>query len=311
MSSVSYTQGDLGQQRANQRGILLMIGAMTSFVGNDALAKLATGSMPVSQVIAIRGVFASLFVLGLIFASGFGPQFRRIFQWPVLIRGCMEVMVAVTSLVGLAHVPLGTATTVGQITPILLLASSAFLLEERVDGRRWLAVLFCFAGVILVAHPTANGLNLFILSSLACAVLTALRDLLTHRMGAKVPTLLATLGTTVVVSLAGFGGSAFAEWQPLTAHNLMIVMLGGLCLVGGHALVIAAYRGVQVSVVSPFRYSAIALAVIVGLVVFGDLPDVWTALGMVLITISGLYAAQREIRQRRAIEAALARDGGG
>ncbi|CAM5769666.1 hypothetical protein LMIY3S_02914 [Labrys miyagiensis] len=309
MSSLAFTEADLGQQRANQRGIVLMVGAMASFVGNDALAKLATGLMPVSQVIAIRGVFASLFVLALIFATGLGPRFRQIFQWPVLFRGCMEVAVAVTSLIGLSHVPLGTATTIGQITPILLLALSAILLKERVDGRRWLAVMVCFAGVILVAHPAADGLNVFIFFTLACAVLTAMRDLLTHRMGAKVPTLLATLGTTTIVSLAGFGGSAFTTWQPLTAHGLAIVVLGGVCLVGGHALVIAAYRGVSVSVVSPFRYSAIALSVVVGLVVFGDLPDVWTGLGMVLITISGLYAARREIRRRRAIEAALAAEG--
>jgi drug/metabolite transporter (DMT)-like permease len=305
MSSVSFTQADLGQQRTNQRGILLMIGAMASFVGNDALAKLATTLMPVSQVIAIRGVFASLFVLVLIFASGLGPRFREIFQWPVLARGSMEVVVSATSLIGLAHVSLGIATTIGQIAPILLLALSALFLKERVDRQRWMAVLVCFLGVILVAHPTADGLNIFIFSTLACAVLTALRDLLTHRMGSRVPTLLATLGTTSIVSLAGFGGSAVTAWQPLTSHSLLVVALGGMCLVGGHALVIAAYRGVEVSVVSPFRYSAVALSVIVGLVVFGDLPDVWTGLGMVLIVMSGLYAAQREMRRRRAIEAAL------
>lgn len=306
MSTVSLTQVDLGQQRTNQRGILLMIGAMASFVANDAFAKLATAQMPVSEVIAIRGVFASLFVCVLILGSGLGPHFRQIFQWPVAVRGCMEVAVSFSSILGLSHVALGITTTIGQIAPILLLAFSALLLKERVDARRWTAVLVCFVGVILVAHPSANGLNIYILATLTCAVLTALRDLLTHRMGTKVPTLLATLGTTSIVSLAGFGGATVSTWQPLSFHSLLILIFGGVSLVGGHALVIAAYRGTEVSVVSPFRYSAIALSVIAGLVVFGDLPDVWTGAGMILITISGLYAAQREMRRRRAIEAALA-----
>jgi drug/metabolite transporter (DMT)-like permease len=307
MSSMTVDHPLLARQHANQRGIVLMIGAMTSFLANDTFVKLGAALMPASEIMAIRGVFASLFVLGLILASGLGPQMRLLFQRPVAIRGCTEVLVSVTSIVGLAHVAIGTATTNGQITPLVLLALSALILKERVDGRRWLAVLVGFLGVLLVAHPTATGLNLFIIFTLASATLTAIRDLMTYRMGAKIPTLLATFGTTVIVSLAGFAGATVQAWKPLDLQALLILMCGGIGLAGGHALVIASYRGAEVSVVSPFRYSGIPLSVIAGLVVFGDFPDLWAGFGMVLIAVSGLYAANREARRRRAIEAALAK----
>ena len=305
MTTVAFTEGDLGRQRANQRGIVLMIGAMACFVVNDSAAKLATALMPVSEVIAIRGVFATLFVLALILAHGLQRHFRLIWQWRVAARGGMESVVAFASILGLSHVPLGIATAIGQIAPILLLAFSALLLKEKVDARRWAAVFVCFAGVILVARPSTEGLNLYVLATLACAVLAALRDLVTHRIGSSVPTLLVTLGTTTIVSLAGFAGSAMSAWRPLAPADLSLLMVGSLSLVGGHALVIAAYRGTDVSAVSPFRYSALALSVLAGLVVFGDLPDAWTGAGMILIVLSGLYAAGREMRRRRAIEAAL------
>ena len=90
MTTVAFTLADLGRQRANQRGIVLMIAAMACFVVNDSVAKLATARMPVSEVIAIRGVFATAFVLTLILASGLQRHFRLIWQWRVAARGGME-----------------------------------------------------------------------------------------------------------------------------------------------------------------------------------------------------------------------------
>ncbi|MDQ0394313.1 DMT family transporter [Labrys monachus] len=306
MSSLAVMPADAATQRANQRGILLMIAAMGCFLANDTFVKLGTALMPSSEIMALRGVSASLFVFGLILANGMGRQLHRLAQGPIALRGCIEVMVALSSIVGLAHVPIGTATAVGQTAPLILLALSALVLKESVGRRRWLAVLAAFAGVVLVAHPTARGLNLFVFATLLSASLTAMRDIATHRMAAGIPTLLATLGTTIIVSLAGFAGAAVETWQPLSPAMVLVLLFGGFSLAGGHALVIAAYRGAEVSVVTPFRYSSIALSVPAGLAVFGDRPDLWAGTGMALIAATGLYTAQHEFRRRRAIEAALA-----
>jgi uncharacterized membrane protein len=133
------------------------------------------------------------------------------------------------------------------------------------------------------------------------AVLVAIRDFVTRAIGAHVPSIVITLSTTIGVCLAGFVLGLPEDWRPLAGADLMLLVGAAALVTTGNFAVVTAFRGTEVSVVSPFRYSSVPIAIVLGLVVFGDVPDLIASTGIVLVVASGLYTIHRErVRQREA-----------
>ncbi len=142
--------------------------------------------------------------------------------------------------------------------------------------------------------------------ALIAVVFCALRDLATKRIPAQIPSLFITLLTTVTVTAAGaailfpLGG-----WKPLTGRGIGLLALAAVLLLIGYQTVIMALRSGDISAVAPFRYSALLWAMVLGYLVFGDVPDAMMMTGASIIVLSGLYAFYRErIRDRERLVAA-------
>ena len=136
----------------------------------------------------------------------------------------------------------------------------------------------------------------------------ALRDLATRQIPAKIPSLFITLLTTVTVTTAGgailvpLGG-----WTPPSANALGLQALAAVLLLIGYQCIITALRSGDISAVAPFRYSALLWAMLLGYLVFGDVPDAMMVLGAPIIVLSGLYAFYRERIRHRALAAEIIR----
>jgi drug/metabolite transporter (DMT)-like permease len=295
----------------NRRGIAAMLAAMALFVGNDTLVKLASGALPASQVMALRGLFATAFALVLTAGLGEFRRSRALLNPLVGLRACLEASISFTFITAVAHLPLANITAILQATPIVLTLLAIALRIEQVGWRRWLAILVGFAGVLIVVRPSARGVDLWSLLALLSAVLVAVRDLVTRRIGSAVPSGLVTLGTTVVVAMFGcaLGASeGFATWLPLAVGETLFLAAAAAFVSAGNYAIIVAFRGSEVAVVSPFRYSMVVWAVILGWLVWGDVPDIWGLIGTMLIVGAGLYAIHRErvrLRQARVSDRAL------
>ena len=288
----------------NRRGILAMLAAMFCFITNDTLLKLASASYPPGQIMAFRGALASALALAIVASLGQLRQLGALASPFVLVRAGLESGVAFLFITSLARLPIANVTAITQSTPILMTLMTVVLGIERVRWRRWSAILVGFAGVLLIVKPTPAGFNLYALIALAAAALVAARDLATRFIGEEVPSPVVTFSTTASVCLAGLVAGMGEGWQPLGREALFLVGAAVLVTLGNLAIIVA-FRNTEVSVVSPFRYSVILLAILSGFLVFGELPDAAAIAGIALVVGSGIYTIHREqVRLREAAHGA-------
>ena len=133
------------------------------------------------------------------------------------------------------------------------------------------------------------------------AIGSALRDIAGKKVPQAIPALVVALATIIaVMAVAGFVTAFFESWVPPSRSNILMMLAAGLFLVGGHTFVFLAFRFARAAAVAPFYYTFTLWAVLSGLIVFGNVPNWLSVLGMLLILTSGLASVamdQRWIKQ--------------
>jgi drug/metabolite transporter (DMT)-like permease len=292
----------LSSPAANRRGILAMLVSMTLFTLSDTVLKVAAATQPPGEIMAVRGIFAVLITLCFMAGTKQLAAAPRVLSWPVVKRALLEVIVSFLFITCLAVLALGNLTAIVQSTPIILTVIAVVLGLERVGWRRWGAILAGFTGVIMIIKPTPAGFDVYALIAVLTAVLISWRDLVTRTIGPEVPSIVITLSTTFAVMVAGFVIGLAEDWVPLGVSDVALLVVAALLVTLGNLGVVMAFRDTDVSVVAPFRYSNVPLAILLGAVVFGDFPDAWALAGIIMIVASGIYTMHRE-RVRRAVAA--------
>ena len=125
---------------------------------------------------------------------------------------------------------------------------------------------------------------------MACAASLAARDIATRAISPEVPTVLIALVTTAAVCVAGVALGSRETWQPLDRFETTLLALAAICAALGNYALIEACRGVDLSVVTPFRYTVILWALLLGYLGWGEAPDARSTIGIVLISAAGLYS---------------------
>lgn len=280
--------------KANRRGILFMCAAMGCFVVNDSLVKYASQSMPSAQLIFIRGIMASLLVLLLVRSTGAMGRAREVSRGWVAVRAWVDAIGTFTYLIALFHLPIVNATAIMMTSPLIIAVLAAVFMRERVGASRWLAIVLGFVGVLLIIQPRAEGFNAYSLVCLFGTLLMSVRDLLTRRVPAGVPSTVITLATALAVTVLSGGVSLVAGWQPFGVFEFTLLAAASVFLAGGYYGIVVGMRHGEMSVVGPFRYSGLIWALLIGFAVWGDLPNLLAWLGIMLLTGSGLYVVYSE-----------------
>jgi drug/metabolite transporter (DMT)-like permease len=281
----------------NRRGIMGLSIAMALFIGNDAMVKLVSESLPGPQLIFIRGVFACLLMLAV--CSGLGA-FRRdrntgvlpirlLLNRRLLARATLDASASMIYLTALFRIPLANATAINMATPLFITLMAVTSFDERVGLARWLAIAVGFGGVLLIVQPAAEGFNVWSLLCLAGTVLHAGRDLMTRVIPRHIPSLLITLSTVLAVTALSGGLSLFQGWKPVSMAQLGLLAAAGVLLSGGYFLLIRAMRAGEMSVIAPFRYSGLLFALLLGWLLWGDVPNTLAFIGIALLVAAGLF----------------------
>lgn len=278
----------------NRRGVLAMIAAQGTFVINDAFVKLATAAYPTGQVLAIRGMFATVAALVLVRMFGQFSDLKAMANPLVMARGLLEGVIAFTFITALAKLPLANVTAILQAATLIVVVMVAMLGIERIGWRRWLAICVGFAGVLIIVRPAAEGFTIYSLVALASAIMVGARDLLTRQIGSHVPSAVITFTTTAVVCAVGWIIGLAEVWKPLALKETMYLIGAALFVAAGNYSIIVAYRGADVSLVSGFRYTVLVFAIVLGVLIWGDWPDLPALGGAALIVGSGLYTLHRQ-----------------
>ena len=210
----------------------------------------------------------------------------------------LDALSAILYIVALAHIPLPTIVTILQASPVIIVAVSGLFLGEQVGWRRWLAVGVGFAGVVLVVRPGASALDLYLWLALLTPLVMTARDVITRHIRSDIPSAIVTLVTTAFVGAAGFIGAAVQPWNALDTTNALYLLGAAFLIAAGNHTLIRAMRLGQISVVAPYRYSAIVWAMTLGVMIWGDVPDAFAFAGTALIVAAGVYTFHREARLR-------------
>lgn len=279
----------------NLRGALFMVVAMAGFTANDAITKLLVESMNIGQVMMVRGLFATVLVVLLAWSRGALRRPAQALHPMVALRSGFELGATVTFLLALAHMPLANISAVLQALPLAVTMGAALFLGEKVGWRRWMAIAAGFVGVTVIVRPGFEGFNAWSLLALVSVMFCAGRDLCTRKVPREVPSMLVTTVTAAAVTVAGaalvvpFGG-----WSPMGMAEFGMIAGAAVLLLVGYQFIILAMRIGDISFVAPFRYTALLWAIVLGFVVFSDLPDTAMIAGAAIVVASGLYTLYRE-----------------
>lgn len=282
------------QRAANRLGIRLMTLAMACFIANDALVKFVSQSLPAGQLILLRGLMATVLVAAFVRASGTVLRPRQLLTGWVALRAALDAAATFAYLLSLFQLPIANATAINMATPLFITVLAVLLLGARLGPWQWLATLAGFAGVLLVIQPRAEGFNSFAWLCLLGTLLHALRDFVTPRIDAAVPSLAITLATASAVTVLAGVVTLVQGWGPVTSRQLALLAAAAAFLAAGYHLVIRATRTGELAVVAPFRYSGLLMAVALGWVVWGNVPNALAWAGIALVIAAGLYLLRHQ-----------------
>jgi drug/metabolite transporter (DMT)-like permease len=282
----------MSQLAANLRAAGLMLAAMALYGVSDAMIKHVSAGLPIGEIMGLRGIVMCLLLYAMLRHQGHPTQWRVwLHPWNIG-RGTAEIACAGLYFAGISRLPLGDASALFFVAPIILTALAALILKEHVGPRRWTAVAVGFFGVMVVAGPP-QGWTLLILLPLTSAFFSALRDIVQRRIPAEVPAGAISLVTAAAVMIGGFATLPFG-WVVPTPGQAGILLLSAAIVGGGYQCYVLAIRAGDISFVSPFRYVAIPLAMLLGFIGWGDVPTPMKLLGACIIVGSGLFIFYRE-----------------
>ncbi len=284
-------------RRARRRAVLLVLGAAALFTLGAACVKGLGNQVPLAQVVLCRNLFAIPALLPLLFAHGGLRALRTERPGLHAIRMVAGLGGMFGAFYGYAHLPIATVTALGFTMPFFLTLLAIPLLGERVGPRRGAAILVGFLGVLLMTGPTggervdllAVGMVLFGAVAWAVAMITI------RQMGSAGEQNVTIVLWFAIGSAAVSAVAAAPVWIWPTPWQWALLAGTGLISALAQMLMTEAYRRGEPTLLAPFEYSAIIWTTIMGVLVWGELPDGWDAAGIAVLVGSGLYIWRREV----------------
>ena len=275
-------------------GIALMCGAVACFAFLDTTAKYLNLHMSTLQVVWAR--YTGAFLLPFIVSNPWTRPGLVTTARPLLQIGRSVLLLGSTmcNFLALRYLQLDEAISIAFSTPFFVAALSGPILGEWVRWRRWTAIAVGFLGVLVVTRPGPGSFQPAALLSLTGAMCYALYALST-RILARTDSNETTLFYSNIVGAAAMMPVVPFFWTTPT-DGLIIALMVATGALGsfGHYLLIAAHRLAPAAVLSPFIYTEVPLMIVLGFLVFGDLPNRWTLTGAAIVVASGLYILHRE-----------------
>ncbi len=288
---------ELDTARNRQLGIAMVSVTTLCFAALDSTAKWLVLALPVFQVVWLRFVTHTLLAVVVLTPRYGWALYRPRLVKLQLLRAVMQALMTALNFWALQYLQLDVTGAIQFSVPILIAVISARLLGERLDVRRWIAILIGFAGVLLIVRPGSQGFHPAIVLSLGNAVLYALFNLLTRRM--------ASVELPATTQLWSAGGAALLltpfgllQWTaPPDALTWILVLSMGVYGGIGHLMVTQAHRYASAAVLGPFLYQQIIYMTLLGWLIFGHVPDAAVVGGAAIVVASGLYLLYREFRR--------------
>jgi drug/metabolite transporter (DMT)-like permease len=299
------------------RGVGFLVLSLLIFSLQDVAIKWIGGDYPVSEIVLFRSIVALPAALIFVRAEGrrgLPTTGRRTLEYA---RGVCLFLSFTTYMLGLAALPLADIAAIRYSGPLMITALSVVFLGERVEPRRWLALLVGFVGVLLIARVGSASFNLGSVFVLVSVLFYALSVLITRRLRttdssatmAYYSSLVYVVATAVMAPLTLAVGEVqahpsvaflFRAWSMPTLIDWAVMSGLGVVWASGMYLMARAYSLAQASVVAPFEYATLPINAAWGFLLWREVPTATTWIGALLTVVSGVYIVYREQREQTA-----------
>jgi|TARA_B100000745_G_scaffold250448_1_gene172524 drug/metabolite transporter (DMT)-like permease len=296
----------------NRTGVFLIIIGMTIFSIHDSFIKVLSTDISLIQIQFVRSSIAVLTILIYLKLTKQPFVFRTGYPFLTLVRGLLSFFGYSAFYLAQSKMPIANISVLFLTSPFFITIISIYFFDSRVGWRRWLAMVIGFCGVIFICSPEGGQLNLYYVIPVLVAVAYALSVILAKKTADK-DTLYQTIvfqhliaGSIAAVLGLTFGDGRFDNekyseiefvvraWS-LGDPSIMLSLIGlSVVGVGGFGFLLQAYRIADPAVVSPYEYTFLIWMVLWGYLIWGDIPSVIEATGMLLIVGAGVYMFYRE-----------------
>ena len=279
------------------KGIALVL-ASTIFLGaSDVTAKYLSTTLPSIEIAWIRFVIFALIMTPAMLPGSplYAMQTGR--RGLHLLRGAALLGSSLFFISGLRFLPIAEASATGFVAPLFVTALSIVFLGEKVGLRRWIATAIGLIGVIVILRPGSGTFHPAAFFPLVSALAWACTLIMT-RMMSGTERAITTMTYSSIAGVCILTALVPLVWVVPSWHDIAFGIFIGVASTAGQWIVVLAFRYADASVLAPFSYTQLLWVSLLGFLIFGEVPDVWTVTGAAFIVASGLYTAHRE-RVRR------------
>ncbi len=269
-------------------GIIFAILAYFSFSLLDAIQKTAVIYNSVFQILFLKYFFT------LFLSKAESIRKKNIYFYQTqniklqIIRSFLSIIESGCFVLSFRYLTLADAHSIGSLTPVIVVGLSAIFLREKVSAKTWIAIFFGFLGVLIIMRP---GLSIFDSKSLiplVAAFFLSLYQILTRKASEYDPSE-TSLFYTSIVGIISMSFLVPFFWQPMQSFSYLLFVGIGIFFSFGIYFQIIALSYSKASIVQPFHYTLILWAIILGYLIYDDIPDIFTITGAIIITTSGIY----------------------
>ena len=269
-------------------GILFAVAAYFSFSILDAFQKTAVINHSIFQLLFIKYIFT------LLLSCSEAKRKKNYKFWQSnnvqlqVLRSFFSIIESGCFVLAFRYLSLADVHSIGSLTPVIIVALSALILKEKVSPKTWIAIFVGFFGVLIILRP---GLSIFDIKSLLplmAAFFLGLYQVVTRKVSENDSTE-TSLFYTSLIGFIVMSILAFVYWQPLTLNSYFLFTGIGIFFSMGIYFQIIALSKARASIIQPFHYTLIFWAIILGYLVYDDLPNIPTIVGAIIIAASGIY----------------------
>lgn len=290
-------------------GVLLMTGFCVTAPIGDAIAKYLGADVPLAQLLLARFAIQALLLLPVVHAAGGTLVMPRRIATLTAVRTLLHIVGIGAMFISLRYLPLADALAIAFVMPFLMLLLGKVFAAEIIGWRRLAACITGFMGTLLVIQPSFAEVGAPALLPLLVAVSFALFMFVTRKIARETDpvALQASSGimATVILGTAILAGSPLDlqefQFKPVSYSTAGLLLAIGIVGTLAHLLMTWSLRFAPSATLAPVQYLEIPFATVIGLIVFGDLPDGLAAVGMAVIIAAGLYVVHREATIARQI----------
>ena len=274
----------------NAKYIGFMILSMAGFAIEDAIIKELSNLMPISQVLISIGTVGLLVFLVLAFVNNVSLFSSHIKTLAFAYRMLCELISSICFVITIVFVSLSVSSAVLQVTPILVAIGGSIFFKQNVLLYQWIFIFVGLLGVLLVIQPTSESFSLLSLLALVGSFFLAFRDLVTRSISNSIPVITIAFWGFFSLTVGGFICIPFfGSLHPYSFDSLSLVILSALFGPLAYLSLVAATRGGDVAMISPYRYTRLPFALVIGFFLFDENPNKWMLLGCFLIVFSGIF----------------------